>query len=81
MRSCCPSYIDFAGLQIHFLFRILQEQPHVSFQNVKSIGGIGVAAPRHLLRRRELQFQNTKAGALCMKNATLRLIKMTDIPE
>jgi CBS domain-containing protein len=44
--------------QIHFLLRILQEHPHVPFQNVKSIGGIGVAVPRHLLRRRELQLQN-----------------------
>src|SRR6266481_6185318 len=62
MRSRCPNYMDFAGLQIHFLFRVLQEQPHVAFQNVKSIGDIGVAVPRHLLRRRELQLHNAKAG-------------------
>jgi hypothetical protein len=27
-------------------------------------------------RRRELQLQNTKAGALCMESATLHLIEM-----
>src|SRR6266481_10135032 len=80
MRSRCPNYMDFAGLQIHFLFRVLQEQPHVAFQNVKSIGDIGVTVPRHLLRRRELQLHNAKAGARGMLNATLHLAKMTGVP-
>ena len=81
MRSRCPNYMDFAGLQIHFLFRVLQEQPHVAFQNVKSIGDIGVAVPRHLLRRRELQLHNAKVGARGMLNATLHFVKMTDVPN
>src|SRR4051794_40366190 len=36
MRSRRPDDIDFAGLQIHFLFRILQEQPHLAVKNVES---------------------------------------------
>jgi len=81
MRSPWPGDMDFAGLEVHFLFRILQEQPHLPFQNVKGIGDIGVAVPRHLLRRRELQLRDTKAGALCMVSATLHLIKMTGVPD
>ena len=73
--------MDFTGLQIHFLLRILQEQPHVSFQNVKSIGDIGVGVPGHLLRRRELQLHDAKAGARCMLNATLDLVEMTGVPD
>src|SRR6185436_2153786 len=37
MRSRRPDDIDFARLQIHFLFWILQEKPHLAFQNVKSV--------------------------------------------
>src|SRR5215831_6377781 len=81
MRSGCPDYIDLTGLQIHFLLRFPQEQPHVSFQDVKSVGYMGVAMPRYLLHRRKLQLQNAKARARGMLNATLRVIKMTGVPD
>jgi hypothetical protein len=37
--------------------------------------------PRHLLRRRELQLHNAKAGARGMLNATLHFVKMTGVPN
>jgi len=63
MRPRRPDDIDFAGLQVYFLFRVLQEQPHLAFQNVEGVGDIGVGVPRHFLRGGELQLRNAKAGA------------------
>ena len=79
MRSRGFDDIDFAGLQIHFLFRILQEQPHVAFQNVKSIGDVGVGVPRHLLGCRELQLRNAKARARGVLGTTLDFVKRTGV--
>jgi hypothetical protein len=40
-----------------------------------------VGVPRHLLRRRELQLRDPKAGAGGVLGAALDLIEMTGIPD
>src|SRR5882672_6897898 len=81
MRSRWPDDIDFAGLEIHFLFRVLQEQPHVAFQDVESIGDIGVGVPRYLLGCGELQLRDAKAGARGVLGTTLDFVKVTGVPD
>ena len=51
----------------------------MAFQNVKSIGDIGVGVPRHFLLCRELQLRNAKAGALGVVGTTLDFVEVTGV--
>src|SRR6201995_485244 len=63
MRPARPDDMDLTGLQLHFLLRLLQEQPHLAFRHIERIRHVGVGMPPHLLLRRQLQLRNAKAGA------------------
>jgi len=81
MRPRWANHVDLAGFEAYLLLWILHEKPELAVQNVKCIGCIGVTVPRHLLRRRELQLHDAKAGALGMQNAAFHLVEMAGVPD
>ena len=61
VRSSGAHGVGLARRQLDRLDRLAQNEPHPPLQDVKRVLDVGVAVPRDLLRRRDLQFSDAKS--------------------